>query len=147
MSNKIYTERLTNTFCGVTRQLYIDKITQKAQKPMDEELLKDLEKFEDKLIDAYEYINDIFSRAIRKNELRLDFNDLYNCNYESMAMEVYTTMLDVTKVDMLDLLADGMNLEMIGDKKSTKIELTQNMQPIILRNIENENFVKDSFVR
>lgn len=147
MSNKIYTERLTNAFYGIARQLYIDKITQKAQKPMDEELLKDLEKFEDKLIDAYEYINDIFSRAISKNELRLDFNDLYNRNYESMAMEVYTTMLDVTKVDMLDLLADGMNLEMIGDKKSTKIELTQNMQPIILRNIENENFVKDSFVR
>ncbi len=147
MSNKIYTERLTNNFCGVVRQLYIDKITQKAQKPMDEELLKDLEEFEDKLIDVFEYINDIFLRAINKNELHLDFNDLYNRNYESIAMEVYIAMLDITKVDMLDLLGNGMNLEMIGNKKSTKIELTQNMQPIILRNIENENFVKDYFIR
>ena len=147
MDNKIYVEKITEEFCDIVRQLYIDKETDNALRPLDEEakneFFKKLESFDNRMIDISGFINDMFSSALNNGGIHLDFNDLFYNYDSSLAMDIYTTLLECAKIDMTDLLQGGLSITMIGNNRRTNIGVSRGFESVVCRKIENKDLTND----
>ena len=65
MNSKNYIRNITNGFCQVVRQLYIDKKMNDEKKPLSEKsqsgILKDVANFDDKMSNISDIVADVFA--------------------------------------------------------------------------------------
>lgn len=151
MNSKNYVRNITNEFCEVVRQLYIDKKMKYEIKPLSEKsqsgILKDIANFDDKMANISDIVADVFANYLEGGEIYLDFNNMYynyDNNYDdnSLAMDLYSTLLEVN-IDITDLLEGGYNLEMIGNQDRTEIVVSWGTKLVITRIIANKSLTTD----
>lgn len=147
-NNKImYAQNITKEFCDIVRQLYIDKEIEKTGRYFTNSskkgLLKNIEKFDDKLIDISGFVSDIFLNALNKGGFNLDFNNLYYNYDSSFAMDIYSIFLDGMNLDIADLLGSELSIKMIGNNQKTKLTLFCGIEPVVCRKIENKDLTND----
>lgn len=151
MNSKNYIRNITNGFCQVVRQLYIDKKMNDEIKPLSEKsqsgILKDVANFDDKMSNISDIVADVFASYLKGGEIYLDFNDMYdnfynnNCD-NSLAMDIYSTLLEVN-IDITDLLEGGYNLEMIGNQYRTEIVVSWGAKLVNTKIIANKSLTAD----
>lgn len=154
MNSKNYVRNITNEFCEVVRQLYIDKKMKDEINPLSEKsqsgILKDIANFDDKMANISDIVADVFASYLKGGEIYLDFNNMYynyDNNYDdnSLAMDIYSTLLEVN-IDITDLLEGGYNLEMIGNQSRTEIVVSWGAKLVITRIIDNKSLTTDESI-
>lgn len=149
MNSKNYVRNITNEFCEVVRQLYIDKkmkdeinlLSEKSQSG----ILKDIANFDDKMANISDIVADVFASYLKGGEIYLDFIDMYYNYDNSLAMDIYSTLLEVN-IDITDLLEGGYNLEMIGNQSRTEIVVSWGAKLVITRIIDNKSLTTDESI-
>lgn len=148
MNSKNYIRNITNEFCEVVRQLYIDKKMKDEIKPLSEKsqsgILKDIANFDDKMANISDIVEDVFASYLKGGEIYLDFIDMYYNYDNSLAMDIYSTLLEVN-IDITDLLEGGYNLEMIGNQSRTEIVVSWGAL-VITRIIDNKSLTTDESI-
>lgn len=149
MNSKNYVRNITNEFCEVVRQLYIDKKMKDEINPLSEKsqsgILKDIANFDDKMANISDIVADVFASYLKGGEIYLDFIDMYYNYDNSLAMDIYSTLLEVN-IDITDLLEGGYNLEMIGNQSRTEIVVSWGAKLVITRIIDNKSLTTDESI-
>lgn len=154
MNSKNYIKNITNGFCEVVRQLYIDKKMNNTIKPLSEksqsEILKDIANFDDKMANISNLVADVFANYLEGGEIYLDFNNMYdNCyndnDNNNLAMDIYSTLSEVN-IDMTNLLEGGYNLEMIGNQYRTEILVSWGAKQVITKVVANKSLTTDESI-
>lgn len=141
MNNKEYVTKITSEFCDIIRQLYMDKSTEMLDYVIDDEIRKsiqlNIENFDEKLLSVYPFIYDIFFDATKKNEMYINFDELYFDFESNIARNIYNLLYDYADLDLGTLLSNGLNIKVVGDNENTKIALTKGAEVLANRNIKN----------